>query len=134
MREGSRNRDIRQSSGMDFALSPDSTPPMLVDAAPQISKDTFMTAAVDAYFDNEELERLFDRLLGLKHESMALKLAEILRRYSKPDDANCGVNEIYLSDSYPSVIAFDLRKVPLACVFEMADVVLTDEQMAPSPS
>ncbi|KAM7538181.1 hypothetical protein Aperf_G00000072039 [Anoplocephala perfoliata] len=142
MKEGSRSRDVRQSSGMKFALSSDSTPPMSAEAAPppesapqpapQTSED--MTASVDAYFDNEELERLFDRLLGLKHESMALKLAEILRRYSKPGDANSGVNEIDLPDSYPSVIAFDLRRVPLACVFEMADVVLTDEQMAASPS
>nr|CDS29128.2 Protein ENL [Hymenolepis microstoma] len=127
-----RNRNIMSSMG----LSPDSTPPMSVEPVPQpIPEDGNVANKLPgAYFDNEELEKLFDRLCGLRHEESAVRLGEILTRYGKRTDSDCGVTVVELPDSYPMVISFDLRKLPLPCVLELAQVALDDENMSTSPS
>ncbi|VDL50530.1 unnamed protein product [Hymenolepis diminuta] len=126
-----RNQDVISS----LALSPDSTPPMSVEPALQpTAEDNAENKLAGVCFDNEELEKLFDRLCCLKHEENAIRLGEILRRYDKSIDSDCGINVVDLPDSYPTVISFDLRKLPLPCVLELAQVVSADENMPASPS
>lgn len=133
--------------------SPDSTPPMSVEppaspppttggeeivvnnksAVPQ-SRNNTESALDEAYLDNEMLENLFDRLCALKQEESAIRMGDILRRYEKPGDPNCGVNVIDLPESYPMVIHMDLRKLPLPCIFELTELVLADEKTVVSSS
>lgn len=125
------NRDVISS----LALSPDSTPPMSVEPALQpTAEDNAENKLAGACLDNEELEKLFDRLCRLRHEESAVRMGEILGRYSKPTESDCGINVVELPDSYPTVISFDLRKLPLPCVLELAQVVSADENMPASPS
>ncbi|VDM16980.1 unnamed protein product [Hydatigera taeniaeformis] len=121
-------------------VSSDSTPPMSGEApvpnhsaiATHASCGTTTGVGDEAYLDNVELERLYDRILCLENECMALRMAEVLRRYFRPDE-DSGVDILAPSDElpdYPQIIAFDMRKMPLACIIEMAEVISADERMS----
>lgn len=86
----------------------------------------------ELYLADKELERLYERMLGLENEAMALRMAEVLRRYFRPDD-DCGIDVLAPSEGlpdYPQVIAFDLQKMPLPCIMEVAEVIAADERLS----
>ncbi|EUB63046.1 hypothetical protein EGR_02140 [Echinococcus granulosus] len=127
-------------SPMRSTVSSDSTPPMSGEApvtdcptaAPPASPGTTTGTGDEAYLDNEELELLYDRILRLENECMALRMAEVLRRYFRPGE-DCGVDVLSPSDElpdYPQIIAFDMRKMPMACILEMTQVISADERMS----
>lgn len=135
-----RSQAPDHSSHARSTVSSDSTPPMSGEAPVPDHPTTIAPASVgtttgigdEVYLDNEELERLYDRVLCLENECMALRMAEVLRRYFRPGE-DCGVDILAPSDElldYPQIIAFDMRKMPLACVLEMTEVISADERMS----
>ncbi|KAL5110227.1 Protein ENL [Taenia crassiceps] len=128
------------SSFVRSTVSSDSTPPMSGEApvpdhlttTVPVSAGTTTGIGDEVYLDNEELERLYDRVLCLENECMALQMAKVLRSYFRPGE-DCGVDILAPSDElpdYPQIIAFDMRKMPLACVLEMTAVISADERMS----
>ncbi|KAL5971948.1 Protein ENL, partial [Taenia solium] len=135
-----RSKTLDQSSPARSTVSSDSTPPMSGEALVHDHPTTTAPASAgttkgigdEVYLNNEELERLYDRVLCLENECMALRMAEVLRRYFRPGE-DCGIDILAPSDElpdYPQIIAFDMHKMPLACVLEMTEVISADERMS----
>ncbi|VDP83015.1 unnamed protein product [Echinostoma caproni] len=97
---------------------------------------------------NQELELLFDRLLCLQQPHLAIRMGEILLAYQKhstqstvdpkapPDgsepeqktpSARCAVKVLH---EQPRLIAFNLRRLPLECLKQLAELIAEDEAIS----
>ncbi|VDD79165.1 unnamed protein product [Mesocestoides corti] len=143
MKNKMQNPQMDQQSSQEPSshpsLSPDSTPPMSAEAASDPSvvvpntntTGVFTSAADGAYLDDAALESLFDRLLCLENECMAIHMAEVLKRYANVgDDAIDVLTPEGAEYDCPQIIAFNLRKLPLECLVELTEIITADERMS----
>lgn len=102
----------------------------------------------DKYSD-ENLELLFDRLVRLTNPKIAIKMSTILMEHMDPkyvkenendqyDKTNLSSNKVHnysnkcakVVHREPTLIAFDLRKLPDSCLDELVQLITEDEELS----
>ncbi|THD27639.1 Protein ENL [Fasciola hepatica] len=92
---------------------------------------------------NQELELLFDRLLCLTQPHLAIRMGEILLAYQKPTPQSSVLlrtpldekpqstrSAVKILHDQPQVIAFNLRRLPIDCLKQLADLITEDEAIS----
>lgn len=105
-----------------------STPPMSVEAAqpPMMVGEEEEEEETVLHLDNSTLELLFDRLMRLEHESSARRMSKILHAAAGSVANNGGAEVLYPK----MMVSFDLRRLPLEVIMQLAEVITEDETLS----
>ncbi|CAL8101072.1 unnamed protein product [Calicophoron daubneyi] len=100
-----------------------------------------------AKYSGFQLEHLFDRLLRLRQPRLAVRMSEILLNYLQPQspklvksqgnektadqsEKKSGANKaVKVLNEEPRVIAFNLRRLPVACLDQLTELITEDENI-----